>query len=170
MSIAYDSPIFVIAHHHFYSNPNKRLTTNLSSILHTTNFIVIFISKKIHYFFDRILTLYQFFITIKLSPPVNNHSLTIELLSNDDKIAILKKLSIKLDEKIKYINHFGGIGLSTTAFVSRKLLKSVGENTKAKSKEKQTDYDIFDKQMIARDPTIVPEMLEQFRNYVQNKK
>ena len=94
----------------------------------------------------------------------------IQLLSNEDKIYILKKLDVKLEEKIKYIKYFGGIGLSVTAFASRKILKSIGENTKAKLKEKQTDYDIFDKQMMVKDPIIIVEMLEQFRNYVQSKK
>ncbi len=94
----------------------------------------------------------------------------IDKLSKDEKNMFLKQLALKYDEKSKYKEYFGGINHKVTAFLSRKLLKSLGEKTDSENKEKQKKFDSFDSKMIIDDGTVVKEMIAQFKNYTKNLK
>ena len=60
----------------------------------------------------------------------------IDKLSKDEKNMFLKQLAKKYNEKAKYKTYFGGMNHRVTAFLSRKLLKRLGEKTESTVKEK----------------------------------
>jgi hypothetical protein len=93
----------------------------------------------------------------------------INNLATDDKIDIIKKLSLKLEEKNKYQSDFGGMGFTSTLFVSRKLLKSLGVDISSKTSATQKEYDFFDKTMLLYDVSIANEMLAQIKTFNEQK-
>ena len=90
------------------------------------------------------------------------NDLAIRKLSHQQKMSVLKKLAVKHQQKVKYLEDFGGIGDNVTAFLFRKILKSIGDKSFQEVKNNQKEYDFFDETMLVLDLAIINQIIQNF--------